>query len=1250
LKFGLVAVLIAVSLWGTFSKSPKLGIDLRGGTSLTFEIMTNEVEIRKVEDRLAKNGDLLAKATDDKTRKTLQDQIKIDQDQENNLKAAGGESANLAEEIIPLLKDRIDPHGFYNLEMRPLGKNRIEIRMPAADPESKALKDAFASAKDKLDAGNLQRGAIYRVVDSKGPDREAQIRDLSGPDANRADLLTRYADTMDAAAKARADVDRLGAELDKFSAATQPQGRQKELEDEHTKAIDALAKAQSSAEELYAGLQQSNVSSAALVNVLHNYVPPREMAAGGEKALDQRQELFEKGLEKIRSEHPNRLKEIDAVVAAYQAWVQARQRLDDPDDLIRLVRNAGVLEFRIAPEPKPLDGRAADITEEQITRFKAILQDPTESPDSLRRRNDPFLWFPARSGEEFGSGVVTADAQGRTFILLYNQPADMMLQNRSAGGWTLTNAYPTADDRARPAVSFEFNDQGAKLFSEMTSTHLRRPMAILLDDEVVSAPTIQAKISNKGIITGSFTMEEVKQLSSTLKAGSLPAKINPEPISRSTFGPAFGEQNLHAALRAGYWSAVVIVVFMLGYYLLSGAIANVGLTIHLLMVLGTMGAMDLVFTLPGIAGVILVIGMAVDGNVLIYERLREEQLKGQSIRMAIKNAYDRAFVVIFDSNVTTLISAAILGWVGTEEIRGFAITLGLGVAYNVFAAVWVTRWIFELLLQLGWVTKPLKMLHIFPGNRLPKVNWMGLRYYFWAFSIVTSIVGVASFVWQGRDILGIEFSSGTQATVTFKDDALIGGKLPDDGLVREQFDAKAAGHERLAATARVERIDTNRVSDFLRDHDLNGDKKVTLEEWTKQGLSKDYFAKLCAAAKVAGNELTEAELDKVLPAKSYQIATTETDVPLIQRVAADAFGAALAQKQRIDFDLEQGPSSSADANAEKARGILKVDLSTDGRTAITKTLAEKADPRFRADLLDAEGGLLMVVRLKTTTTQTDVKERITDVAFQPDFSKMAENTVKVIGLTPAEQDKYSEFAVLVTPADPSIAANPRAWSELAAGEQKLLEEALHRQEAMVATNFDPAVAGQAQQLAIVATVLAWLGIIVYLWVRFGQFRWGLAAVLCLVHDVTIVVGMVAISGWLHNTWIGHALGIESFKIDLTMVAAVLTIIGYSVNDTIVVFDRIRENRGRLVVVTPEVINASINQTLSRTLLTSATVWSVVLIMYAFGGQGIHAFNYALFVGVTIGTYSSIAVAAPMLLGFHEMVTGHRLAETPIAAK
>jgi len=234
-------------------------------------------------------------------------------------------------------------------------------------------------------------------------------------------------------------------------------------------------------------------------------------------------------------------------------------------------------------------------------------------------------------------------------------------------------------------------------------------------------------------------------------------------------------------------------------------------------------------------------------------------------------------------------------------------------------------------------------------------------------------------------------------------------------------------------------------------------------------------------------------------------------------------------------------------------------------------------------------------------------------------------------------DKFSAFAVVVR-TDDIDPANSQAMNEFAVGELELLEDSLRTPQSLESlTNFDAAMTARTSQMAIVAIILSWVAMILYLWFRFGRILWGLAAVICLIHDTFVVVGLVAACGWISQTALGRALLIEPFKIDMAMIAAVLTVIGYSVNDTIVVFDRIRENRGKLKSINPEIINHSLNQTLSRTLMTSFTTLIVVVVMYIWGGAGIHGFSFALMVGIVFGTYSSMAIASPLLLGFKRAV-------------
>ncbi len=1197
LKFAFLAVLIAVSLWSVLlGNKLRLGIDLRGGHSLIFAIRTNEAEIERLE---ADRGHLeaeLAEATTDEARAALQEQLDRVKNDLARFRAAGAEPRGLPEEMISILKERVDPHGLRSLEWRPLSNNRIEVRMPAGSGQAQRAKRAYIAALEQLEQSNLSRWQLRRAMQFSGEVRTAELAALARGDEALRRLLDELAETYDAMQQAQAAA---GAD--------------------RAKAAEALDEAIIAYETKLLEVEAANVSPQRLQTILSYYVSPAEAEAIGNAAeVAARRIQYETDLAGLLERHPARAAEIQAVVDKYQAYAQGRQQLDDPADLKRLIAKAGVLEFRIAPyAPAETEGAMAESERDRYVQMLA-----REGPQGARRRNERYLWYPLREAREKVSGLVVADYAGRSYVLLSNQPGEVMLQGSGASAWSLKEAFPDQDQHNRPAVGFIFDPRGAKRFGDLTGNHIGRILAVLLDDEVYSSPVIKSIITTRGIIEGNFRVEEVHDLVRTLKAGSLPARLDPEPVAENTFGPSLGAVNLKLALRAAYYSLIVVVAFMAGYYLLAGLVANLAMMLNILLILGAMSLLNAVFTLPGIAGVILTIGISVDANVLIYERFREEQAKGLSVRMGLKNAYERAFSAIFDSNITTLITCVILGWVGTEEVRGFAITLGLGVMFNLLTAVFVTRWVFQTLLDSRVIRGPLPMMRILG---VPKVDWMRLRHSFWVFSLAMVVMGVSSLLWQGRNIWGIEFTAGTQAILTFKQGALIDGQLPNDALVRQRFidQARQAGQTKLADTARVETvINPDRVDDFLKAYDADGDGRVSAAEWPA-GAHVEFFGKIDADG---DGVLSRREVQDRLPESSYQVATTETRVEVIREVAAAAFGLALWQSIPHEFQLATGNANVA---------ALHVAVAEDGKTRIDERLIRSANPAVRDELADHNGGVMFVLQdLTPPITRQDLLERIRRMRFQPDFGAQQFNRTEVIGLTPAEEG-YSAVAVLVSPAELAAVAEAGAWQDFSDKELELLTTSLQREEATAATNFDAAIAGETAQRAIAALVLSWAAIIGYLWFRFGSVRWGLAAVACLVHDIAIAVGLVATSGWLSGYAIGQALGIGSFKIDLALVAALLTIIGYSVNDTIVVFDRIRENRGKLTTVTWRVINDSVNQTLSRTLLTGTTTLFVVLVMYVWGGAGIHAFNFVLLVGILFGTYSSIAVAAPLLMGFRK---------------
>lgn len=266
----------------------------------------------------------------------------------------------------------------------------------------------------------------------------------------------------------------------------------------------------------------------------------------------------------------------------------------------------------------------------------------------------------------------------------------------AVSGADLEDARVTAGEYGYPAVSFQFNNEGAKKFGNLTGANIGKQLAIVLDNTVQSAPRINSRISSQGQITGQFKMEEARQLAIVLRAGALPAPVS--IIEKRVIGPGLGEDSIKSGLTASAIGFIFIVLFMTIYYRAGGVIASIALLLNLVFLLALMAYFSATLTLPGIAGIILSLAMAVDANVLILERMREEKDKGQPLPMVIKEGYDKAWSAIFDSNLTTWIASLLLFQFGTGPVKGFALTLTLGLFVGVFTSVVVTRAIYEFLL------------------------------------------------------------------------------------------------------------------------------------------------------------------------------------------------------------------------------------------------------------------------------------------------------------------------------------------------------------------------------------------------------------------------------------------------------------------------------------------------------------------------------------------------------------------------
>jgi preprotein translocase subunit SecD len=264
-------------------------------------------------------------------------------------------------------------------------------------------------------------------------------------------------------------------------------------------------------------------------------------------------------------------------------------------------------------------------------------------------------------------------------------------------GRDLRNARPTLDENNRPAVSFSLNQDGARKFGNFTQNNIGKQLGIVLDNRIQSAPVIQSRIDDEGRITGNFTNQESQDLSLKLRSGALPANLT--YLEQRTVGPSLGADSVRAGVYASVGGLLAVIIFMLIYYKLSGLNALVSIVVNLMIVLGLMSYLGAAMTLPGIAGFILTIGMGVDSNVLIFERIREELRAGRAVRQAVAAGFDRVFLTILDTHVSSLIAAAFLYQFGTGPIRGFATTLTIGLASNVFTAVFVSRTVFELVLS-----------------------------------------------------------------------------------------------------------------------------------------------------------------------------------------------------------------------------------------------------------------------------------------------------------------------------------------------------------------------------------------------------------------------------------------------------------------------------------------------------------------------------------------------------------------------
>ena len=390
----------------------------------------------------------------------------------------------------------------------------------------------------------------------------------------------------------------------------------------------------------------------------------------------------------MRPNIANQLRE-EAVTQALQT---IERRVNELGVAEPIVARQGALDQLMVQLPGVTDvQRAKDIIRSTaILELKRVEQGPFPSQEAAMQAVNNNL--PPDQIVVSGAGDIAASGGGTPTTQYY-----IVRRVPAVSGNDLRNARPTLDENNLPAVSFSLNQDGARKFGDFTQANIGRQLAIILDNRVFSAPTIESRITGEGRITGSFTSQEAQDLSLILRSGALPASM--DYLEERTVGPSLGADSIRAGVTASIGGLVLVVLFMLFYYKLTGLNAVVSIVVNLLILLGLMAYLGATMTLPGIAGFILTIGMGVDSNVLIFERIKEELATAKGVRAAVNAGFDRVWWTIVDTHVASLIAAALLFQFGTGPIRGFATTLTIGLLANVFTAVYVSRAMFELVLS-----------------------------------------------------------------------------------------------------------------------------------------------------------------------------------------------------------------------------------------------------------------------------------------------------------------------------------------------------------------------------------------------------------------------------------------------------------------------------------------------------------------------------------------------------------------------
>jgi SecD/SecF fusion protein len=912
-----------------------------------------------------------------------------------------------------------------------------------------------------------------------------------------------------------------------------------------------------------------------------------------------------------------------------------------------IIRRQGALEFRILANRRTSDHKSRIERAEASPAAEVV----DTGPDG---RKVVAKWVAAGGDVDAReNNVVRQSRDGKTMeVLVLMDPFDVT-------GQYLHRASEGVGPAGDKAIDFLFNSQGSQRFGALTGKNIPDPhsgveqrLGIVLDNTLISAPNLKSQIREQGQITGINNEREIKTIIDVLNAGSLPTALNKTPIQEQRISAQLGADTIRQGSFAMLIASAVVLVFMVFYYHFAGLVADGAVILNLVLVIALMILIKAAFTLPGLAGLVLTVGMAVDANVLIYERMREEQQRGASLRMSIRNGFSRAMSTIIDSNVTTIATGVVLYAIGTDQIKGFAVTLILGLLVSMFTAVYVARVVFDIAERKRWITR-LSMLQWFKESNIDFVGYMKPA------SILSIIViggGLIGVIARGKDLLDIDFTGGSAVQIAFHED-----KPQDVAKVREavaelpDVTVSTIGTKNLEFKIDTSERDLNVVRSQLKKsfgHDLLtysmsfGEMKPYQLEKVESAAESEKSA--TPKAEEEPGKTPQEEPKSEAPSNEAKPAAPATEPAKEEKPAPDSvmrFPAGSLQPR--DLGLIAAVFGQADAAEDKpAENAAKDSATPKGSTPAT---AEDPSAPTATEATQA-------AEPKAEQPATDKPADAAPAADQP-VQQPASDIGTSVELTFPEKINYTTLhdRIRTQLANRNLAGthfeltNPEytlgsdlrheSWTLnlmlpenttrelLTSMKTELAEEPVFP----AANEIGGKVAGKTQLQAIYAVLASLVIIVLYVWVRFQNLMFGFASVLALVHDVLVAIGFLALSYWMANNLGMEALLVDPFKVSLAVVAALLTIVGFSINDTIVIFDRIREIRGKSPELTGPMINRAVNETLSRTFITSGTVFLATLILYVMGGPGIHPFAYTMLIGVISGTYSTVFVAAPILL-------------------